>query len=431
MSALPLSELIQQPVLAGKQEPLWLSQQRLQAAKYLQASGLPAEGSENWRYSSLRRLQTKLLEQPTELHLTEPQLLASAGLQATDNRMVFANGIYQAHLSLVPAGLRISNLNSQLHTAELESLMQTVPTATDCGFSWLNTTAFNDGLFIHLDAGQVLEAPLHFIQLGGGNSLINSRHIISLGEAAKLTLIEQFIEATEMPPTQGLFNCQTDVHLAKSARLDWSRVQALGASAVLVDRVNCWLGENSHLHSSQLDCGGLWVRHDVDVALNEPGAFVEVNGVLMLRGRQHCDVHTKIVHAAINCTSRETFKCIADDRSRGVFNGKILVQPGADGTDSAQRSDNLLLSEHARIDTKPDLEILTDDVVASHGATVGQLDEDALFYIRSRGIDSPAAKKLLMRAFYQQVVELIAEPRAQEAFTAKLDQIFEHTGKSV
>lgn len=430
MSALPLSELITQPFDSLPDEPLWLSQQRQQAAELLRLTGLPADGTENWRYSSLRALLKKPLQEQFTLEISEQQLFSQAGLQASDYRMVFVNGCYQPQLSLVPAGVQICNLASQLHTAELEAIFGSVPAAKDRGFSWLNTAAFVDGLFIDLTAEQVLDAPLHLIQLCGGNSMVNGRHIISLGEAAKMTLIEQNIEVADMPVAKGLFNSQFDLQLASNARLDWSRLQGLSTAATLVDRIDSKLAENSHLHTIQLDVGGLWVRHDVDVSLSGAGAFVEVDGVVIVRGRQHCDVHTKITHEAESCTSRETFKCIADDRARGVFNGKILVQPGADGTDSAQRSDNLLLSEHARIDTKPDLEILTDDVIASHGATVGQLDEDSLFYLRTRGIDLPSARKLLMRAFCQQVVELITDDYARATMSEELDNVFSSMEKT-
>ncbi len=429
MSVLPLSELISQPFSGLQDEPGWLSQQRQQAAELLQRIGLPADGSENWRYSSLRAILKKPLQEQVGLEISEQQLFSQTGLQASDYRMVFANGCYQPQLSLVPAGIKISNLASQLHTAELEAILTPLPSAKDRGFSWLNTAAFVDGLFIQLATEQVLDVPLHLIQLYGGNVMVNSRHIVSLGEAAKMTLIEQSIEITDMPAAKGLFNSQFDLQLGSNARLDWSRLQALSTAATLVDRIDSKLAENSHLHTTQLDIGGLWVRHDVDVCLSGAGGFAEVDGVVIVRGRQHCDVHTKITHEAESCISRETFKCIADDRARGVFNGKILVQPGADGTDSAQRSDNLLLSEHARIDTKPDLEILTDDVIASHGATVGQLDEDSLFYLRTRGIDLPSARKLLMRAFCQQVVELVTDEYARTTMSTKLDEVFSSMDK--
>ena len=428
MSALPLAELITQPLDNSSSEPVWLSQQRQLAAKRLQATGLPAEGSENWRYSSLRSLLKKVYLEDAEVALDEQQLLSQTGLQAGDYRMIFINGRYQAQLSLVPPDVSIRNLASVLAEPELEAMLSQVPEALDSGFSWLNTMTFTDGLFVRLKAGQSLTAPLHFIQVSSGSGQTNSRHVISLAAAAKLTLIEQFIEITDMPPAQGLLNSQIDVELADSARLDWSRSQSLGASAQLVDRLNCKLGKNSHFHSTQLDTGGQWVRHDVDVRLDQPGGFVKVNGVVMVRGRQHCDIHTRIIHAAENCTSREMFKYLADGRSRAVFNGKVIVLPGADGTDSAQRSDNLLLSEHARIDTKPDLEIHTDDVIASHGATVGQLDEDALFYLRSRGIDMHSARRLLMRAFSQQVIEQQKDKCARAAFELKLDEIFVQVG---
>ena len=424
MSALPLSEILRIDPELNSNEPDWLSARRRLAFERLSASGLPAEGSENWRYSSLRSLLRKTLNSKTDVTVDAEQLLSLAGLGQDSYRMVFVNGLYQAHLSLVPEGMKITNLASELENSEVGALIDDLPEAADAGFSYLNMAKFKDGLLIQLDKDTVCDQPVHLIQLSLGDVLCNSRHIIHLAEAACLSLIEHVIELSGQTGG-GLLNNQVQVVLADKARLDWTRSQTLGSKFTLVDRVDCRLAAGAHLHCTHLDLGGLWVRHDFNVELQGQNGFIEVDGMVLVRGRQHTDFHTRIDHQVENCTSRENFKCIADGRGRGVYNGKILVQVGADGTDSAQKSANLLLSEHAEIDTKPDLEILADDVIASHGATVGQLDEHALFYMRTRGIDEKLGRKLLMRAFCQEVIDLVAVESARDSLGAKLDQVFE------
>jgi len=423
MSALPLSEIISLDPGSNTSEPDWLNARRRLAFERLSVTGLPAEGSENWRYSSLRSLLRKNLNTQSDVVLESEQLLSLTGLEHGSCRMVFVNGLYQAHLSLVPDGMKITNLASELENSEIDVLMGDLPDAADAGFSYLNTAKFQDGLLIQLEKNTVCEQPIYLIQLSSGDVLSNTRHLIQLAEGAGLTLIEHVIELSG-ETGGGLLNSQFHVVLADNARLDWTRSQTLGGKSTLVDRVDCRLSAGSHLHCTHLDLGGLWVRHDFNVELQGQNGFIEVDGVVLVRGRQHTDFHTRIDHQVENCTSRENFKCIADGRSRGVYNGKILVQVGADGTDSAQKSANLLLSEHAEIDTKPDLEILADDVIASHGATVGQLDEDALFYMRTRGIDEELGRKLLMRAFCQEVIDLIAVEPARNALSSKLDHAF-------
>ena len=424
MSALPLSEMLLTEPLLAADEPGWLTDYRQKAYARLQQTGLPAEGSENWRYSSLRSLLGKNLTSQAEVLLEPEEFLIRAGIAQSDFRLVFVNGFYQAHLSLVPANLNISNFTNAATDYQLKKFFLDMSEASDAGFSHLNNATFQDGLYIRLEKDVVCPQPIHLIQVCSGGMLSNARHVVDLGESSSLTLIEQFIEISPQA-VDCLLNTQIHVALADDARLDWIRTQTLGSKSILIDRVQADLSAGSHLHCTHLDLGGHWVRHDFDVSLQAADSFIEVDGLVLVRGRQHTDFHTRIDHQAVNCTSRENFKCIADGRGRGVYNGKILVQPGADGTDSAQKSSNLLLSKHAEIDTKPDLEILADDVIASHGATVGQLDEDALFYMQTRGIDAKLGRKMLLRAFCQEVIDLAPIESTREALGAKLDLVFD------
>ncbi len=423
MAVLALAEYVNADIVAETQSPSWLHDLRAQAQQSLQAHGLPAEGSENWRYSSLRSLLRKPLSVSTDVIVDEQQLLSLVALEKDDFRMVFVNGLYQAQLSLVPVDIQISSLATELKQQDLSAYLTPLPEAVDAGFSWLNASRFEDGLYIKLGDNQVVEQTIHLIQLSVSDVLSHGRHIIDLGADSRLSLNEHFVDFSGVA-AGGLLNTQMHILVGKNARMDWTRTQALGSKSMLVDRVDCQLSAGAELHCTHLDVGGLWIRHDFNVELQGEHGFIQVDGVVLVRGRQHTDFHTRIDHQVENCTSRENFKCIADGRGRGVYNGKILVQPGADGSDSAQKSANLLLSPHAEINTKPDLEILADDVVASHGATVGQLDEDALYYMRTRGIDVPLGRRMLMRAFCQEVIDRVKAPVARAQLSSKLDQVF-------
>ncbi len=210
------------------------------------------------------------------------------------------------------------------------------------------------------------------------------------------------------------------IDIAPNARLRLTRIQTAGAQAQRLTRLKIALARDAHLDAVTVDFGGGFVRHDLDISLEGAGAEAQLHGLYLVRGTAHVDNHTRIDHRAPHCTSREFFHGIAFDKGRAVFNGKVVVQPGAQKTDSEQRVANLLMSEGAQVNAKPELEINADDVKCAHGATFGQLDETAIFYLRSRGLSAEAARALLTQAFAGEVLDRIAD----EALRASLMQQF-------
>jgi Fe-S cluster assembly protein SufD len=248
------------------------------------------------------------------------------------------------------------------------------------------------------------------------------RNIVQLGENCEATIIEHWLGAHEDGGHNNLTNTVGLSTLGEGAKLTHLRLQQDSPGGLLVDRHDVIQRSGSSYTAHTFDFGGKLVRHDLNTRFEAPGSRCELNGLYVLDARQHVDNHTRIDHAAPDCASQEHYKGVLKDRARGVFDGLVLVQPGADGTDAHQSNANLLLSADAEVDTKPQLEIYADEVKCSHGASVGQLDEDALFYLRSRGLDEDSARGLLMRGFGMEMIDRIDDPGIKPVLEALLEQ---------
>jgi Fe-S cluster assembly protein SufD len=267
-------------------------------------------------------------------------------------------------------------------------------------FTRINTALAIDGPLVRVGAGERIEAPLHLVFAGvSGECEIawNARMLVALGAGASLRVVEHHVGSGAGAATFG--NVVSHYALDAHAKLDLVQIQDASADATLMRRSRVRLGEAARLSAHTLEIGAQLTRHDIDVALEGGGARLVSRGVFALRGRQHCDTHLDIRHVARDTASDIVWRGVADQRARGVFHGAITIAAGADGADASLSNRNLLLSPNAEIDTQPVLEIHADEVKAAHGATVGQLDERALFYLRSRGLPPDAARHLLIAAF--------------------------------
>jgi Fe-S cluster assembly protein SufD len=307
-------------------------------------------------------------------------------------RLVYLDG------SLDPA----SSTAGEWHAAGAE-------VAQDDGVFALNAAFARGGLHLRLGRGERLQQPLQILIAGTAPAspdaprMIHQRHRIALEQNAEATVVFGFLDLG----AGGFATQVVEIDLAPGARLNLYRIQDQGADQTLLTRFDVRQQRDSALHTVTADCGLGLVRHDFNVVLDQPGAEIGLYGLYRPGAGAHLDNHTRIVHAAPRCRSREQFKGILQERTRAVFNGKVVVQPGAQKTDSEQQVANLLLSPRAEINAKPELEIYADDVKCAHGATVGQLDETAFEYLRSRGIGTAEARALLLHAFGGEVLERI------------------------
>jgi len=379
-----------------------LKTSRRQARDIFAATGLPTTRHEDWKYTDLARMQAALGEnwqQATGAKGISSESLNRAAIPELDAyRIVFANGIFQA---------AESNLPEHVHALPFHQLIDQKPElaagllSTDSsaplfnGMAAFNAATAADGLYFCVDDTVQLDKPLYLVHLGnGGTAAI--RHGIVLGKHAGATLIEHFAGPAE---TSGLTSIVNNIHLQADATLTHYRIQQESLKQFQIGRVDVKQAENSRYVLYSVELGGALARTDIVVGLNGQGASCELNGLFVLAGRQHIDHHTRVDHAGPHCVSREHYRTVLDGRARAVFNGKIVVHEGAVKTDSSQSNANLLLSDKAEVDTKPELEIYNDDVKCSHGATVGQLDMNQLFYLKSRGLPEEEARQVLTFAF--------------------------------
>ena len=377
--------------------------------------GLPTTQDEEWKYTSLAPLAKIQFEPAAQEKLPTLEQLdrlagGSAGTGAV--RLVFVNGRHRPELSShadAAGGAFIGSLGAALaERAELvePELARHADYQRDA-LTALNTAFIEDGSFIHLPAQAILETPIHllFVSTAPGNAALSQpRNLIVLGARSQATVIETYAGLSE-----GVYftNAVTEVVLGENARLDHYKLQEESARAFHIALLQVHHGRDSRFTSHSVALGAALARNEVRALLASEGSECTLNGLYLATGKQHLDNRTLIDHQSPRCTSRELYKGVLDGQSRGVFSGRVLVRKDAQKTDASQSNKNLLLSDEALVDTKPQLEIFADDVKCAHGAAVGQLDEDALFYLRSRGISQEAAKSLLTYAFASEMVNLI------------------------
>jgi len=284
-------------------------------------------------------------------------------------------------------------------------------------FVALNNAHLEDGAFVYVPAGVKLNMPVHLVYLSTSHqsqltAVHHPRNLVIVEKDAQLTLIEDYIGVAG---SNYFNNTVSEILLGEGADVDHYKFQRESEDAYHIATIQVHQEKDSRFSSQNLSFGSQLTRNDINSHLSGPGAQCQMNGLSMIRGSQHVDNHTLIHHAYPDCTSTQLYHNIMDENARGVFNGKIYVEPEAQKTDSQQTNRTLMLSRHARMDTKPQLEIFADDVKCSHGATVGRIDDDALYYLRSRGVSAGQARKMLTQAFGQRMTNLFRLDSIKEA----------------
>lgn len=409
--------------------PGWLAQLHSSGRDRFAELGFPTSRDEDWRYTDVGPiLRAGLDPSAGGAGGLDPAALAPfalAGLQA--HTLVFVNGRYSPAMSrpgALPAGAYAGSLAGALasNAPGLDAALGQIAGATAHGFAALNTALIDDGLCVLLPAGCSIDSPIHALFLtdaAGHGAVASPRNLIVAGDNARATVIEHHAGTLDGPY---LTNCLTELRAGPGARIDHYRLQDQGVQSFHVSGLYLELGRDARCTANSVDIGGRLVRNDVYARLAAPGAECELNGLYVATGRQHVDNFTQVDHLQPNGTSREFYKGVLDGRGRSVFHGRVVVHPDAQHTDARQTNNNLLLSRDAEADTKPQLEIYADDVKCSHGATVGQLDADALFYLRARAIDAATARDLLTYAFANEVLNRMELAPLRESLAARLAQ---------
>ncbi|MGV8996557.1 MAG: Fe-S cluster assembly protein SufD [Parvibaculaceae bacterium] len=398
----------------------WLGALRDAAMKEFAASGLPHRRLEDWRYTDLARVLEKATLTPAPAHksdVTLPDASAIKVFAAADcHVVVFANGVMKTKISDLPSGVTFVSLGDALSADWAKALVETrVSKAQATNVMALNLALMRDGFGLHIAKGAKLDKPLHLVHLATDDGASHQRNLIQLEEGAEATIFESFVGAGAANYFSDLV---TNVSLAADARFTLVKVQDEAKGGVHLATLTAALAERSYFSSFTMTLGGALSRDQAFVRFDGEGAEAHVNGATALRGRQHGDQFCIVDHAVPHCTSATLFRTVLDEASTGVFQGKVVVRPHAQKTDGRQMSNALLLSRDAAMNAKPELEIYADDVQCAHGSTIGELNREALFYLRSRGIDEQTARQLLISAFLDEAFETVPDVAAREGLRA-------------
>src|SRR5215218_3446926 len=390
---------------AGRQQgPSWLRQVRERAMADFAAQGLPTTRDEEWRFTPVTPIADTAFVPGEPLHVSPDDLAPWTFGADTAAELVFVNGIFVPALSCVtdlPAGLEVGALSLVLGAggADIEPYLAKVASTDGSPFTALNTALFDEGAFVRVGKNAVIERPVHVLfysTVSGAPSVSHPRLLVLVGEHADMRIVETYAG----PAGQVYFtNAVSEFVAGDRAVVDHCRLQRESTAAYHVGAMQVRTGRETVFVSHNLALGAALARNDIGAVLGGEGGDTTLNGLYVGDGTQLVDNHTTIDHAQPHNGSHEVYKGLLGGRARGVFNGKIIVRPDAQKTDAKQTNKALLLSDEAQINTKPQLEIFADDVKCTHGATVGQLDPDMLFYLRARGLALTDARALLIRSF--------------------------------
>jgi len=402
----------------------WLNALRAQALERANALTVPTTRDEDWRFTDLSPLYTTALRPSGEPSEIAPSTIDQWLVPEAAGRLVFVDGVFAPELSLVEPtdGVLVLPLSSALarYGERVRPQLAQVAGFRADPFCAVNTAWLRDGAVVLVDGKQDVARPIHllFVTASPGTA-VYPRALVVAAPGCHCSIIEDFVSAHQ---DAGLTNAVTEVHVGEAASVRHVRLQRESERAFHIATCAVRVARDGRYSSVGVSLGARISRYSLNVMQAGPGTSFEVDGLALVSGRQLADTHSFLDHAQPQGRSRQLHKCIAAGAAHAVFNGKILVRPGAQRTDAAQHSRNLLLGERAHVDTKPQLEIFADDVKCAHGATVGQLDAEQIFYLRSRGLDESSARDLLTFAFAAEIVARIALP----SVVARLEQHLVH-----
>jgi len=408
-------------------QPSWVFPLRKAGIARFAELGFPTIKQEDWRFtnvSAITKLPFKPMFDSQRNGLRADHIQKFPFGKLSSSRLVFVNGHFVAELSsrgTLPNGVVLQNLSSALASDStlLEQHLAHYATMEDNAFTALNTAFFQDGAFIHVPANATVPEPIHlcFISTAEESGATSQpRNLIIAEKGSRVTLLESYVAGAD---AAYFTNAVTEVIVDDGAVVEHCKFQDESVSAFHMAALHAHLGRSSNFISHSIATGARLSRNNIRTALMGEGLECILNGLYLTKGEQLADHHMVVEHARPHCASHEYYNGILDGRSKGVFHGRILVRQAAQKTDAKQTNKNLLLSDAATVDTKPQLEIYADDVKCTHGATIGQLNEESIFYLRARGIGAETARQMLIHAFAGEIIERIRHAPARE----ELDQL--------
>jgi Fe-S cluster assembly protein SufD len=395
--------------------PDWLREARRNHAQRFADLGFPTVREEEWRNTNISPITGTAFGKPTSDVRSLPELPELARAEIADTRLVFVDGCYVPELSstaALPDGVWVGPLSEALLSDpdRLKPFLTASGLASVPAFRAINAALATDGAVVWIPENRIVEGPIHLAYVstgegeGGEASASHLRTLVVAGRSSQATVVESY---TGDDGKTYLTNAVTEVHVGPGATLRHRRLQDESDAGYHIATVESRQQANSDYDACNVNLGGRLVRNEIRGILDGEGGHCTLDGLCLTRDSQHLDNHTVLDHARPHCDSRELYKSILGGKSRAVFSGRIIVRPEAQKTDAKQSNPNLLLSADALAHTRPQLEIYADDVKCTHGATIGRLDEDSVFYLRSRGIDEQAARSLLVEAFAGEILDRI------------------------
>ncbi|MBI5683631.1 MAG: Fe-S cluster assembly protein SufD [Verrucomicrobia bacterium] len=395
--------------------PAWVTELRRTGIARFAALGFPTPRLEDWKYTNvapISQLPFKPAVKPSLVALTATDVARFAFAGLGGSRLVFVNGHFTPKLSTISKlsrGVKLGSLAAAMDSDSdlVKQHLGRYASANDQAFRALNVAFFADGALIYVPKGVVVEEPVHLLFIGSADedgTAAHPRNLIVAEAGSQIKVIESYVSVGS---AAGFTNAVTEIAVGEGANVEHCKFQNERPDAFHIATIQSSLARDSRFTSHSISVGAQIARHDINTVMTGEGVECVLNGLYVASDSQLVDHHMIVDHAQPRCASHEFFHGILGGASRGVFNGKIFVRPGAQQTDAKQTNRNLLLTDDATVDTKPQLEIFADDVKCTHGATVGRLDEDAIFYLRSRGIAHNAARRMLTQAFASNILARI------------------------
>ncbi len=400
--------------LPGREET-WVRNQRLQALASFKEAGFPTTHDEWWKYTDLATGFLKVsfgFESELTAKTAVTAKLKSMGFSSEKaHLLVFVNGHFSKELSALknlPKGVKLQGLAESFTDGAAKQFFGQVSPFQGRAFNSLNTAYFTDGLFLRVPKGQIVSEPIHVVYLsvnGGKTTQSHLRNLIVMEDDSQAVVVEHYWGDNV---SNYWTNAVTEAHLSRGSRLEHAKIQQESEKGYHTGNFGVRQAEGSQLVSRVYAVGGALGRSEVEIALAEKKAECVLEGLYLAKAKQHLDTRTFIDHVAPSCTSHESFKGVLDGEATAIFDGRILVRENSQKTDARQSNKNLLLTKEAKVYSKPQLQIYADDVKCSHGSAIGQIDEEAIFYLQSRGIGRAEAKKMLVYAFADEMVQKLS-----------------------
>ena len=387
----------------------WLNQLRAEALERANALSVPTTRDEDWRFTDLSPLYKTAFRPALQSASIEPSAIEAFAIPEASARLVFVDGVFSAAHSRFAAedGVTVDSIAHAFDARgeQLSSQLGRLVDHRSDPFGAVNTAWLRDGALVALDPQRSASRPIHLLFVGASpGTAVHPSVLVVAAPGSRCAVIEDFVS---LHADSGLTNGVTEISVGEDAQVRHVRLQRESKSAFHIGTAGVRVARNGRYHGVSLAMGARISRFNLNVVQAGEGIDCQLDGIALISDRQLADTHSFLDHAFTHGRSRQAHKCIVDGAAHAVFNGRILVRPGAQLTNAAQESRNLLLSERAHVDTKPQLEIFADDVKCAHGATVGQLDADQTFYLRSRGLSDVAARNLLTFAFAAEIIRRI------------------------